>query len=100
MHAPMTTMARPMGDDWLTRDPESFGDEAEGAGGEGVAPAPVERWRGLREDLMLYVAGITTGLAVVVAVLLLVSLLENPAVAVMPPSAASSAAGVGSVAAR
>ena len=80
-------LVRPMGDDWLTRDPESF-DDAVGVDLKDIVTQDLPgcgRWRRVREDLMLYAAGITTGLAVVAAVLLLLTVFDSPGVAVKPP---------------
>ena len=79
--------ARPMGDDWLTRDPESFGEPPELLEVEDSSPAlPRGRWRRLKEDLLLYAAGITTGLMVVAVAWLLLNLVATPAGAVTPPA--------------
>ena len=93
MHTQMMTEAglpvRPLGDDWLTRDPESFGDGVDMIDFDQEAGSSQPgRWHRLREDLMLYAAGITTGLAVVVAVLLMLTVFDSPDVAIKPPVAA------------
>ena len=64
-----------LGDDWLTRDPESFGDRVEEAGAQ-RPPGP--SWRQIVEDALLYGAGITTGLLVVAAAWLLLQLAAPP----------------------
>ena len=90
MHAQTMTEAdlpvRPLGDDWLTRDPESFADGLDVLDDDRHAGSRRPgSWRRLREDLMLYAAGITTGLAVVVAVLLMLTIFDSPDVAIKPP---------------
>ena len=83
-----------MGDDWLTRDPESFADGDEWRDFDRDASGSArERWRRIRDDLLLYAAGITTGLMVVSAAWLLLNLVA-PAPAL---SASSSAADAGTV---
>jgi len=76
----------PMGDDWLTRDPESFTDRADThVVDETSSIATPSTWRRVRDDLLLYVAGIATGLVVVVTVSLVFNLLGSTAVAITPP---------------
>ena len=69
--------AAPLGDDWLTRDPESFGDAAEmettGQGSPSRRP-----WRGIVEDVLLYGAGMTMGLLVVALAWLVLQLATPP----------------------
>jgi len=92
------TLARPLGDDWLTRDPESFGEGLDDDGALGSSRRGSHRWRRVADDLVLYGAGITTGLMVVTAAWLLLQLVASPDSAVEPPLGAAETAVVERVA--
>lgn len=74
-----TAPAGPLGDDWLTRDPESFGDAIDTEKDTiGLASGLRRHWRRVGEDLMLYTAGISTGLMVVALAWLLMQVVATP----------------------